>query len=148
MDVLNKYKPSVSRRNLLLIAGIAWTIAGGFLAGRGLNALAGQCDHLWWRLAGGVVFGGFFYLALFSRISKMHIIRIRRLKIPYHCAFSFFNLRSYILMALMITGGIILRRFDVIGKTWLYTFYVTMGVPLLISALRFFYFWATNKEIA
>jgi hypothetical protein len=51
------------------------------------------------------------------------------------------------MMAIMISGGIMLRRFDVINKEWLYNFYVTMGVPLLISASRFFYFWATNKEL-
>ena len=148
MDLLQKYKPSVSKHNLLFIAGLAWTTAGGILAGRGLGYLIPHGDYLGWRLAGGMVFGGLFYLLLFSRISKKHIIRIRGLNIPYPCAFSFFNLRSYILMAVMITGGIMLRRFDVINKAWLYNFYVTMGVPLLISASRFFYFWITNKEIA
>jgi hypothetical protein len=40
-----------------------------------------------------------------------------------------------------------LRKADVIDKEWLYNFYITMGVPLLASASRFFYFWATKKEI-
>jgi hypothetical protein len=51
------------------------------------------------------------------------------------------------MMAIMITGGIMLRRFDVINKEWLYNFYITMGVPLLVSATRFFYFWTSNIEI-
>jgi hypothetical protein len=148
MNILNKYKPSVSRHNLLFIAGLAWTTAGGILAGRGLAYLAAEGDHLWWRLAGGLLFGGIFYLLLFSRISKKHIIRIRGLAIPYPCAFSFFNARSYILMAVMITGGIMLRKSDVISKVWLYNFYVTMGVPLLVSAARFFWYWATKRELA
>lgn len=86
-------------------------------------------------------------MLLFAKISGKHIRRIRGLNIPYPCAFSFFNLRGYLMMAMMITGGIMLRRFDVINKEWLYNFYVAMGVPLLISATRFFYFWVTNKEI-
>ena len=147
MDLLNKYKPSVSRHNLLLIAGLAWTTAGGILTGRGLNYLLHNGHNLGWRLAGGLVFGVVFYVLLFSRISKKHIIRIRGLSIPYPCAFSFFNLRSYLMMAGMITGGILLRRFDVVNKEWLYNFYVTMGVPLLISASRFFYYRVTHKEI-
>ncbi|MEI7662483.1 MAG: hypothetical protein WCK34_09805 [Bacteroidota bacterium] len=147
MDLITKYKPSVSKHNLLFIAGLAWTTAGGILAGRGLNYLVHYGSHTGWRLAGGVILGGLFYLILFSRISRKHIIRIKGLTIPYPCAFSFFNLRSYLMMALMISGGITLRSFDVINKEWLYNFFVTMGVPLLISASRFFYFWFTNKEI-
>ena len=147
MDLLNKYKPSVSKHNLLFIAGMAWTIAGGILAGRGLSYLIGHNEYLGWRIAGGVIFGGLFYVLLFAKISRKHIKRIHGLNIPYPCAFSFFNLRGYLMMAIMISGGIMLRRFDVIEKEWLYNFYVAMGVPLLISASRFFYFWATKKEI-
>ena len=147
MNLFQKYKPSVSKHNLLFIAGLAWTTAGGILSGRGLSYLVEHGQYLGWRLAGGLVFGMIFYVLLFAKISRKHIKRIHGLNIPYPCAFSFFNLRGYFMMALMITGGIMLRRFDVINKEWLYNFYVTMGVPLLISASRFFYFWATKKEI-
>ena len=147
MDLMQNLKPSVSRHNLLLIAGMAWTTAGGILAGRGLAYLFGHGQHLGWRLAGSLVFGTLFYILLFAKISKKHIKRIRGLNIHYPCAFSFFNVRSYILMAVMITGGIMLRRFDMIDRAWLYNFYVTMGIPLLVSAARFYYFWFTKNEI-
>ena len=147
MDLLKKFKPSLSKRNLLFMAGVAWTTAGGILAGRGLGYLVQHGQHLGWRLAGGLLFGVIFYILLFAKISHRHIKRIHGLSIPYPCAFSFFNLRGYLMMAIMISGGIMLRRFDVINKEWLYNFYVTMGVPLLISASRFFYFWAANKEL-
>ncbi len=47
-------------------------------------------------------------------------------------------------MVLMIGGGILLRQLDVIEKEHLNTFFVTMGIPLLISAGRFYYAWATD----
>ena len=147
MTLLQKLKPSVSKHNLLFIAGLAWTTAGGILGGRGLSYLVQHGQHLGWRIAGGLVFGTIFYVLLFAKISRKHIKRIHGLNIPYPCAFSFFNLRGYFMMAIMITGGIMLRRFDVINKEWLYNFYVTMSLPLLISAARFYYFWATKKEI-
>jgi hypothetical protein len=148
MHIIHKFKPSVSKHNLLLIAGLAWTAAGGILAGKGMNYLVHNSHHLAWRLTGGLVFGLIFYVLLFAKISKTHIKRIHGLNIPYPCAFSFFNLRGYFMMAIMISGGIMLRKADVIDKEWLYNFYITMGVPLLVSASRFFYFWATKKEIA
>ena len=52
------------------------------------------------------------------------------------------------MMAVMISGGITLRSFNVIDKEWLYNFFVSMAVPLLISAMRFYYFWFTYTEIA
>ncbi len=148
MILLQKFKPSVSKRNLLFMASLAWITAGGILGGRGLAYLGQHGQYFGWRLAGGLIFGGLFYILLFAKISRKHIKRIKGLNIPYPCAFSFFNLRGYVMMAMMISGGIVLRRFDVINKEWLYNFYIAMAVPLLISALRFFYFWATNKEIA
>jgi hypothetical protein len=147
MNIFEKYKPSVSKHNLLLIAGIVWTTAGGILGGRGIAYLLEHGDHPGLRMAGGILFGVIFYVLLFAEISGKHIRRIRGLKIPYPCAFSFFNVRGYLMMALMITGGISLRRLDVISRVWLYNFYVTMAVPLLISAGRFYYFRATNKEL-
>ena len=141
-------KPSVSKHNLLFIAGIAWTIAGGILSGRGIVYLMQHGNHLVLRLAGGILFGAFFYVLLFAKISRKHIRRISSLSIPYPCAFSFFNVRGYLMMAVMISGGILLRRADLINQEWLYNFYIMMGLPLLVSAARFFYFWATNRELA
>jgi hypothetical protein len=148
MNVTTKYKPSVSKRNLLFIAGLAWTVAGGILSGRGMAHVTRHAGSPGWRITGGIVVGAAFFVLLFAKISRKHIRRIRGLNIPYPCAFSFFNLRGYLMMVVMITGGIMLRRVDLIDKDWLYNFYIAMGLPLLISALRFFWFWATNREIS
>jgi hypothetical protein len=141
---LNSIKPAVSSRTLLLIAAIVWTAAGGLLAGRGMLYLMQQGHHLVIRMLAAILFGGLFFVLLFARISARHIRRIRGLNIPYPCAFSFFNVRSYLIMVLMIGGSILLRQLDVIEKEHLNTFFVTMGIPLLISAGRFYYAWATD----
>ncbi|HPS63603.1 MAG TPA: hypothetical protein PLK82_11115 [Bacteroidales bacterium] len=146
-DFFHKIKPSVSRHNLLLIAGMAWTTAGGILAWRGIDYLAGNDFIRFWHIAIDLAAGGIFYIILFAKISRKHIRRIKGLSIPYPCAFSFFNFRAYLMMAIMITGGILLRKSGIIEKRWLFNFFITMAVPLLISAARFYYYWATNKEI-
>ncbi len=147
MKLTQKLKPSVSSHNLLFIAGLAWSAAGGILAWRGLAYLAANGHLRFWDAAADLAAGGVFYLLLFARISRKHILRIKGLAIPYPCAFSFFNLRAYLLMAVMISGGILLRRSGIIGERWLYNFFLIMAIPLLISAARFFYYWASNKEI-
>ena len=142
-----KFKPGVSKRTLLLIAGSVWTIAGGILITRGLIKLVQSNHFLLLEFFLGFFFGIVFYLALFSRVSSSHIKRIRMLKIEDPCVFSFFNLRSYLLMGIMITGGIVLRKFNFINPDVLYSFFIAMGLPLLISAYRFFYSWTKSKNI-
>ena len=146
MKFLEKIKPAVPKRTLLLIAGCAWSIAGGILISRSLIHLIGVNHLLAMELGIGIVFGSFFYLLLFARISKKHITRINLIEIDNPCFFSFFNFRSYLLMAIMISGGITLRLSGLVNQEIIYTFFLCMGIPLLVSAWRFFYSYAKNKK--
>ncbi len=137
----------MSRHNLLFIAGLAWTTAGGILMWRGLDYEIRHSTHLLLNILGGMIIGVPFYIILFAKISRKHIKRIMGMNIPYPCAFSFFNFRSYLMMMLMITTGILLRKFDVINREYLFTFYIGMALPLLVSAFRFYYAWATKKDL-
>jgi hypothetical protein len=148
VEILEKFKPAVSKRSLFLVAGCVWTMAGGILISRALLALWSIHHYLWTEILIGIALGTGFYLALFARISKKHITRITLITIDNPCFFSFFNFRSYIMMAIMITTGILLRKLDIINREILYTFYLTMGVPLLASAFRFFSRWNKSKTIA
>ena len=146
-NFLQKYKPGVSRRTLLFIAGCVWTIAGGILIARGLIKLITSNHFLLLEFLSGFLFGILFYLLLFARISTKHINRINMIKIEDPGVFSFFNLRSYFMMIIMITGGIGLRKLNVINPDILYSFFLAMGLPLLISAYRFFYSWTKNQSL-
>jgi hypothetical protein len=46
---------------------------------------------------------------------------------------------SYILMSLMITAGISLRKSGILPPLYLSVIYVTMGIPLFFSSFRFYY---------
>jgi hypothetical protein len=146
INLLEKIKPGVQKRKLLLIAGCAWSIAGGILIFRSLFYLIGVNHLLFMETGIGVLFGGLFYILLFARISKKHITRINLIKIDNPCFFSFFNFRSYLLMAIMISGGITLRLSGLVNSEIIYTFFLCMGIPLLVSAWRFFYSYAKNKK--
>jgi hypothetical protein len=146
MEFLEKIKPGVPRRSLLLIAGCAWSIAGGILITRSLIHLIGVNHYLAFEIGTGILFGSLFYLLLFARISKKHITRINLIEIDNPCFFSFFNFRSYLLMAIMISGGITLRISGLVNLEIIYTFFLCMGIPLLVSAWRFFYSYSKNKK--
>jgi hypothetical protein len=146
MQFLEKIKPGVPRRALLLIAGCAWSIAGGILITRSLIHLIGVNHNLAMEIGIGVLTGILFYSLLFARISKKHITRISLITIDNPCFFSFFNFRSYLLMAIMISGGITLRLSGLVNQEIIYTFFLGMGLPLLVSAWRFFYSYAKNQK--
>jgi hypothetical protein len=145
MNFFERIKPGVRKRTLLLVAGCAWSIAGIILIARSLTHLIGSDHHLALEILTGMAGGVLFYFLLFARISKKHISRITLIPIDNPCFFSFFNFRSYLLMAIMISGGITIRKLELINADYIYTFFLAMGIPLLVSAYRFFYSYIKNK---
>ncbi|SDC30227.1 hypothetical protein [Williamwhitmania taraxaci] len=140
MSIAQSMKPWAPKRHLLFFAAVVWTFAGGMLLYKGISLLHSgtplQSVEIGFSILGGVLF----YLFLFSKLSMKHAKRIMALKSEKPCAFSFFNIRSYILMATMISSGILLRVFGVIPPHYLLIVYITMGIPLFLSSLRFYYY--------
>jgi len=135
-----KITPRVSRHNLLLAVACMWLFAGGMLLWRSwvyFKPVSG-----WpWLLILSFIGGLLFFRGMFLRISTKHINRIREMKIERPCLFSFFNLRSYGIMAIMISGGVGLRTSHVVALPYLSIFYLFMSIPLLLSAGRFVRAW-------
>ena len=138
--IFQKIKPGVSKRYLMFLAAFVWTFAGGMLLYKGSVFLKQSGDHLWLKLVISAVAGILFYMGMFSKISLKHARRIINLKSKKPCLFSFFNVKSYILMSVMISLGIFLRTSGMVPVTYLSILYVTMGIPLFSSAFRFYYF--------
>ena len=93
--------------------------------------------HTFWNQTGIPQIAG--YMLLFSKISLKHTKRILSLKSEKPCAFSFFNFKSYILMTVMISSGIFVRKSGILSPDYLSLIYITMGIPLFLSAFRFYY---------
>lgn len=132
--------PRVSRRILLFEAGIVWLFASfmlfrkGFIFLKELNAL-----NIWILIAcliGGVVF----FFIMFMKISSKHIRRIHVLDDDERHIFAFFNVKGYIMMAGMISLGILLRKTGIFPIVPLSYFYFFMGTPLFLSGWRFLYY--------
>ncbi len=85
-----------------------------------------------------VIGGLLFYYFLFSKIATKHINRLTGFTGERYCVFSFFNMKSYFLMFLMISMGILLRKSHLVSVGHLSFLYLMMGIPLLLSAIRFF----------
>lgn len=139
MKHLNWLKPAAPKRTLLFVAASVWTFAGSMLLFKGYKMLDMTNRLLWLKLILAFTGGIFFYTKLFSKLSLKHTLRILSLKEAYPCIFSFFNFRSYLMMALMISMGITLRTTGWVAPDNLSLLYLTMSVPLLLSSVRFYY---------
>jgi hypothetical protein len=142
MHWIKRLTPRIARRYLYVVAALVWTFAGGMLLFRGILLFMEDDYLIWFRLTISLIAGLLFYRLLFSKISRKHIFRLDAMLLEKPCLFSFFNIRSYILMSIMITAGISLRKSGILTPVYLSVIYVTMGIPLFISSLRFYYAFA------
>ncbi|MFT3752334.1 MAG: hypothetical protein QM800_05480 [Paludibacter sp.] len=133
------FKPRIPKRYLLFVAALMWTFAGGMLLFRAIGMFFSSGTPRAGML-GCIVAGLLFYYLLFSKISLKHITRIVRMPVEQPCIFSFFNLKSYLMMSLMITMGITLRKTGIVAPEYLAVLYGTMAIPLTMSAFRFYYY--------
>jgi hypothetical protein len=144
---LRIFKPAIPKRYLLFVAAFVWTFAGGMLLTRGFLLLVLFPRLLWVKIICSLTSGIVFFVLLFSKVSQKHTQRILNMEMEYPCAFSFFSFRSYVMMALMISMGITLRKTAIVPLEYLSLFYVAMGMPLLMSAFRFYYNGINYKKV-
>lgn len=147
MHWIQRLTPRIARRYLYIVAALVWTFAGSLLLFRGILLFMDDDYLIWIRLIISIIAGILFYRFLFSNISRNNTRRIARIQLEKPCLFSFFNIKSYILMSLMITAGISLRKSGILPPVYLSVIYVTMGIPLFISSFRFYYAFAVYPSI-
>ncbi len=133
----DRYNPRVPRRWLFLLAGLIWTGVGTLLCLRALGWYTLFPPSLEYPMEGtGVVLAVAGYTFGFSKISHRNITRIHGLP-ERVCLFAFTAWRGYIMIALMVTLGLLLRNSS-IPKQYLALPYLTMGGTLLLGSIPFY----------
>ena len=124
----------VKKQYLLLIASLVWIIAGVNIVRIGFEAYTGYISVLIFFLS-AVVFVVFQFF-IFGRLVKKHKKRI----IAYdekQWFIKFFDIKSFIIMAVMMTGGIWLRASGVAPEQFIAVFYSGLGASLLLAGILF-----------
>jgi hypothetical protein len=137
VDILEKCKITVNKRTLLLLAGVLWSFAGGRILTLGYEDLFIYSDGAWEYLLFSLVIFTLFFVYIFNRMVKKHINRIISSSLSKHCIFSFFDLKGYAVMIVMIAGGITLRNAHVINAVYLGSFYLGLGSALFSAGIKF-----------
>ena len=146
-DTLKKIKIGVPKRILFFSAAAVWGFASSRILKIGVSDIISDTSSYWINFAIGIVGFYFFFKYVFYKMYKKHTKRIVNLEIEKPCIFSFFDLKGFGIMAFMITGGITLRRSNIIPSLYMGTFYITLGLSLLSAAVSFLYAGVRYKFI-
>ena len=117
----------VSTDKLLLVAGIVWLIAGANIVNIGLSAFLDETGWLFWVLIGGtLLIFVLFHIFVFTKMVGKHASRIRG-----------YDKKGYIMMAIMMGGGIALRASGVVPEWFIAFFYTGLGAALAVAGVSF-----------
>ena len=124
----------VKKQNLLLIAGIVWLFAGLNVARLGVLSY-GLISPSWLTyLLSVLVFAAFG--GMFVAMSSKHTARILAYE-DMRPFWNFFDTKSYLIMAFMMSAGIGLRAANVLPQVFVAFFYTGLGCALMGAGVVF-----------
>ncbi len=137
---LERWKPAAGVRTHLFSAAMMWTVVGLGLAAAGIAWCFGSA--LPWALvlagagvAAGLVKGRFVLRTMAERNAARIIVRG-----DGRCLGGFLSLKTWLLVALMMTSGIILRR-SAVPRPVLGVLYSAVGTALLVGCVTLWRAW-------
>ena len=131
-----KWKPGVPKAGLLLVAGIMWMGIGLMLDIISYRWLRGErADHALLAAVIGFLCGLLIHHFGFLRVVDRNLARILPME-GKRCIFSFMPLKSYLLIAVMMLMGFLLRH-SAIPKLYLSILYIGIGTALILSSVRY-----------
>ena len=141
------FNPAVPKRWLLIVAGLMWTGVGLLLSSLAVTWLAKTFSTASILLGlSGIGISLMVNRFQFARLARKNIKRIVSLN-DKACVFSFQAWTGYLMIAIMMPAGILLRN-SVIPKPTLAVVYIAIGGALLQASLNYYrhFFRMTNAN--
>lgn len=126
----------VKSKYLLIIAAVVWFIAGLNIMRLGIEAIEEGVVPLLWLIVGiaGTFLG---FHGMFTKLIGKHSDRIRDYGDQRKSVFYFFDLKGYVIMIIMMGGGIALRAFGIFPSWFVAFFYTGLGAALTLAGIGF-----------
>lgn len=144
-SLLDRLGPKVGTRVQLVAAAVVWLVGASILIVRGIGYVSDRYWHAW-ALGAALIIAVVKSRYLLDRIARKAVVRIRQR--GKAGLLGFFSARSWMLVAIMMGGGIIIRNAivhpGVIGAGILGALYLGIGSALLIAD-RVFWFAVTDR---
>lgn len=135
----------IKKRSLLAVAGCVWLIAGFNVARLGLLSYGKLPQigalHILLSMAAFCAFG-----LMFFKMSIKHTRRIKGYQEEFRPVWHFFDLKAYIIMAVMMGGGIWLRSSGLVSDVFIAVFYTGLGCALALAGVLFWIMFLLYHE--
>lgn len=131
---------TVRNRTLLLLASIVWLIAGINIVRIGLDAYGSGHLNLV-NIGLSTIIGVVFWTFVFGKLVSKHSDRTEAYGDERRFFLSFFDVPSFAIMAIMMTGGISIRSFGLAPEPFIAVFYTGLGVALTCAGAAFGLRW-------
>jgi hypothetical protein len=132
----DKFKPAVSNKYLLLLAGIVWDCVGLMLLCFAYSWLStSQSFDSYLYSTAGILLALVIHHFGFLRIVDKNLERILQMD-GKRCLFSFIPWKSYLIIMIMVIMGILLRHSQ-LPKKDLAILYIGIGLALILSSVRY-----------
>ena len=133
---VDKIKPAVEKRVLILLSGMVWIVVGTILLTFAYSWLQTTPISIALRFTAlGFAAALLIHHFGFLKIVDKNLGRILPME-GKKCAFSFMTWKSYLIVLVMVTMGIVLRH-SPIPKSYLAILYVGIGLALILSSVRY-----------
>lgn len=132
----------IHKIKLLLLAALVWVIAGFNILRIGLISYQTYVNALNLLISLTVFF--IFWLMVFKKLVKKHTLRIVHYEEERQFFLKFFDVKSFCIMAFMMTFGIGLRVSGICPDIFIAVFYTGLGSALLLAGILFGYHFFTE----
>lgn len=126
----------IRNRELLLAAGLVWLLAGLNIARIGFKAYAENNLSAFNFFCSVCVFAVFWFM-VFNKLVTKHTTRIKGNASAKQYFWKFFDLKSFLIMAFMMTMGITIRGLNLLPEVFIAVFYTGLGVALALAGIKF-----------
>jgi hypothetical protein len=137
---IRKFTPSVDKRILVFLAGIMWCGVGIMLVSFAVSwLLPVNGREQFFLFATGFLAAMPVHHFGFLRIADKNLKRLLPIT-EKRCLFSFMTWKSYIIVLIMVSMGIVLRHSSILKK-YLSILYNGIGLALFLSGIRYLRFF-------
>ncbi len=128
----------VNKRKLIIYAGLVWFFAGVNVFHTGIVTWLAHHKNPALELALALLIFLIFFFVIFRPITRKNIQRISKKEGLNH-PLSFFNRKSWITLACMMTFGILGRRLELFPSGFILYFYTGLATALMGAGLIYLY---------
>ena len=125
----------IKKKNLLLLAGLVWMIAGFNILRIGIISYHSHLTII--NIFISISIFAVFWFMVFNRLVHKHTDRIINYKEEKQFFWNFFDVKSFCIMAFMMTFGIGLRLSNLCPDLFIAIFYTGLGTALSLAGLAF-----------